>query len=51
MSKSVRIDDDLHEWIFDNYSKRKSISDVIRELKEFWEQHQDKITHERREDP
>lgn len=42
MSKSIRIDDDLHEWISDTFSKGKSFSDVIRELKEEWEQHQDK---------
>jgi len=39
MSVSVRIDNDLHEWLMDHRdSKRKGISDVIRELKEFWEQ-------------
>jgi predicted CopG family antitoxin len=42
MSKSIRIDDDLHEWLFANFPKEMSVSDVIRELKELWEQQQDK---------
>ena len=42
MSKSIRIDDDLHGWLFANFPKEMSVSDVIRELKEVWEQHQDK---------
>jgi predicted CopG family antitoxin len=42
MSKSIRIDDDLHEWLFAKFPKEMSVSDVIRELKELWEQHQDK---------
>lgn len=39
MSVSIRIDDDLHEWLLDHRdSKRRNISDVIREIKDFWEQ-------------
>jgi hypothetical protein len=38
MSKSIRIDDDLHEWLFAKFPKEMSVSDVIRELKELWEQ-------------
>lgn len=39
MSKpGIRIDDDLYTWLMDHRdSKRKTVSDVIRELKEFWE--------------
>ena len=39
MSKSIRIDDDLHEWLFAKFPKEMSVSDVIREFKEVWEQH------------
>ncbi len=39
MTTGVRIDDDLYTWLMDHRdSKRKFVSDVIRELKEFWEQ-------------
>lgn len=39
MSVSIRIDDDLHEWLLDHRdSKRRNISDVIREMRDFWEQ-------------
>ena len=41
MSVSIRIDEDLHEWLLDHRnSKRRNISDVIREIRDFWEQSQ-----------
>lgn len=41
MSISIRIDDDLHEWLLDHRdSKRRNVSDVIREIRDFWEQYQ-----------
>ena len=49
MSKSVRIDDDLHEWIMKSFAKSNTVSDVIRDLKLCWEQQQQKMMDSVRE--
>jgi predicted CopG family antitoxin len=41
MSKQIRIEDDIHTWLLDHKdSQRRNVSDVIRGLIDFWEQHQ-----------
>jgi predicted CopG family antitoxin len=41
MSKQIRIEDDIHAWLLDHKdSQRRNVSDVIRDLIEFWKKHQ-----------
>jgi predicted CopG family antitoxin len=41
MSKQIRIEDDIHAWLLDHKnSQQRNVSDVIKELIEFWDKYQ-----------